>query len=96
MSTTEYRVGDLVRTRTVISSDHIRIPGYVQGRAGRVTDVRGTFRCPEPLARGDRGGPREPVYAVEFTAAELWGSGTHMVTADICQHYLLRREDTQP
>jgi hypothetical protein len=96
MSTPEFRVGDLVRTRTIISPDHIRLPGYAQGRLGRVTDVRGTFACPEPRAHGDRGGPREPVYAVEFTAAELWGGGTHTVTVDVCQHYLLRREVTEP
>jgi hypothetical protein len=96
MSAPEYRVGDLVRTRTVISADHIRLPGYAQGRVGRVIDVRGTFACPEPRAHGDRSGPREPVYAVEFTAAELWGSGTHTVNVDVCQHYLHSREVTQP
>jgi hypothetical protein len=96
MSTPEYRVGDLVRTRTVTTDDHIRLPGYVHGRVGRVIGVRGTFACPEPRAHGDRNGRREPVYAVEFTAAELWGSGSHTVSVDVCQHYLLRREGTEP
>ena len=46
----------------------------------------GTGRCPiwwcEGFSRA------EPVYAVRFPAAELWGSGTHSVILDLWESYL--------
>ena len=37
--------------------------------------MRGVFRA-------------EPVYAVRFNAAELWGSGSHSVILDLWESYL--------
>jgi nitrile hydratase len=40
------------------------------------------------VARGVAPPRVDTVYAVRFTAAELWGTGSHTVTADLWECYL--------
>ena len=54
---------------------------------GEVVEVRATWPLPDEAVRGRR--PRaEPVYAVRFPAAGLWGSGSHSVIIDMWESYL--------
>ena len=79
--------GTRVRARSTDPDHHTRLPRYLRGHVGEV--VGSAPRCPLPddVARGI--GPRnETVYAVRFTAAELWGTGSHTVTADLWECYL--------
>ncbi|HLX46838.1 MAG TPA: SH3-like domain-containing protein [Streptosporangiaceae bacterium] len=83
---TRFAVGARVRARTADPDGHTRLPRYVRGHAGEVLAVRGTWPLPDLVVRGIS--RAEPVYAVRFGAAELWGSGTHSVTLDLWESYL--------
>jgi nitrile hydratase len=81
-----YRGGDRVRTSTVDPDHHTRLPGYARGRVGTVIHSEGVY----PLADLSAQGRREPqvVYAVRFTARELFGHGDHSVTLSLWEEYL--------
>lgn len=78
--------GDLVRARPADRDGHTRLPRYVRGHLGEIVDGQGTWPVPDDGVRGIT--RSEPVYAVRFTAAELWGSGDHCVTLDLWESYL--------
>jgi nitrile hydratase len=67
---------------------HTRLPRYVRGQAGEVTGVAGEWPLPDDVARGTGTARVEPVYAVTFAAAELWGEGAHTVTVEAWESYL--------
>ena len=66
--TARYAPGDRVRVGDEPPEGHHRTPGFVQGRSGVVTAVRGACRNPESrdLWDGYRGGPRDAVYVDLF------------------------------
>jgi nitrile hydratase len=82
-----FSVGDRVTAKNVHPVGHTRLPRYIRGKTGRVRTVNGPFALPDASAHGlpER---REPVYAVEFTAAEVWGTGEHLVCVDCWESYL--------
>ena len=81
-----FAAGARVRARSTDPDGHTRLPRYVRGHTGEVVGVRGDWALPDLVVRGVT--HREPVYAVRFTAAELWGSGSHSVTLDLWESYL--------
>ena len=62
-------------------------PRYVRGHRGTITIRQPAFVFPDSNAHG-RGEDPQWVYAVEFTAVELWGAGDHVVTVDLFEPYL--------
>jgi nitrile hydratase subunit beta len=82
-----YRIGETVRTSRVDPPHHTRLPGYARGAAGTVTDLLGCYPLPDRSARRLPAEP-EPVYAVRFTATELFGTGDHTVTICLWESYL--------
>lgn len=84
--------GDRVRVRADAPRGHVRTPGYLRGRVGRVLRVHGAFRNPETLAYGGDGLPQRPLYLVCFRQADVWpryaGSPDDTVYADIYEHWL--------
>jgi nitrile hydratase subunit beta len=82
-----FRVGDMVRASRVDPPHHTRLPRYARGAVGTVTDLLGRYPLPDLRARRLAAEP-EPVYAVVFAAAELFGEGEHTVTIDLWQSYL--------
>ncbi len=77
-----FAVGDAVRVRRedVIATrwrrPHLRVPGYLFGCVGAVTEFVGVFEDPEQAAligeaHKDRW-PREPLYRVRFRHADVW------------------------
>jgi nitrile hydratase beta subunit len=85
-----FRAGDFVRARNLHDRGHVRLPGYVRGRTGRIVIHRGAFHHPSGLAHG---GPRRGahLYTVSFEAGELWGiSGRRedVVNVDLFEDYL--------
>jgi nitrile hydratase subunit beta len=87
-SAVRFPVGSRVRARTADPDHHTRLPRYLHGQTGEVVAVAPAAPLPDDVARG-RPEPRvEPVYAVRFHAADLWGSGAHTVTADLWECYL--------
>ena len=83
---TRFAAGARVRARSADPDGHTRLPRYVRGHVGEVLGVRGSWALPDLVVRGVT--HPEPVYAVRFAAAELWGSGSHSVTLDLWESYL--------
>ena len=81
-----FAAGARVRARPADPDGHTRLPRYARGHTGEVVDVRATWQLPDEAVRGVF--RAEPVYAVRFTAAELWGSGSHSVILDLWESYL--------
>lgn len=82
-----FGVGDQVRTKNMHPPGHTRMPRYVRAKTGTVRSVNGPFLLPDANAHGLP--PRwETVYAVEFQASDLWGSGDHLVCVDLWDSYL--------
>ena len=83
-----FRVGQAVRVRNLHPVGHTRLPGYVRGHAGIVAIVHpGAFVYPDANAHG-RGEDPQHVYAVQFLARSLWGTGDHHVVVDLFEPYL--------
>jgi hypothetical protein len=87
-----FHPGDRIRVRAEEKPGHVRTPGYVKGKTGRVASVLGEFRNPETLAYGDSGLPERPLYKVAFLQTDLWeeyaGSPDDTLHVDIYEHWL--------
>jgi nitrile hydratase subunit beta len=83
---TRFAAGAWVRARAADPDGHTRLPQYARGHIGEVVEVRATWQLPDEAVRGLR--RAEPVYTVRFSAAELWGSGSHSVILDMWESYL--------
>jgi nitrile hydratase subunit beta len=83
---TRFAAGARVRARVADLDGHTRLPRYARGHIGEVVEVRATWQLPDEAVRGVV--RAEPVYAVRFDAAELWGSGSHAVILDLWESYL--------
>jgi nitrile hydratase len=67
-----FKAGDAVRTRNINPTTHTRLPRYARGKLGTVEAVRGCHVFPDTAAVGGGENPQW-LYAVVFTARELWG-----------------------
>jgi nitrile hydratase subunit beta len=70
---------------------HTRLPAYAMGCIGKVVLLHGSHVLPDSNAHFNGEAP-EPLYAVEFDACELWGSGAEnagdKIVLDLWQSYL--------
>jgi nitrile hydratase beta subunit len=82
--------GDAVLTRNMHPRGHTRLPRYARGRRGVVRSAHGPFLLPDTNARR-AGRDWEPVYAVQFTARELWGDEAvrDVICVDLWESYLM-------
>lgn len=86
----KYAVGDKVRAKNIHPNGHTRLPRYARGRVGTVELLHGNHVFPDTVAHGNGEDP-QPLYAVRFTAQELWGddaSGKDSLCVDLWQSYL--------
>lgn len=86
-----FAAGDFVRTRSLGSLGHTRLPQYARGRPGRIEAFRGFHILPDTNMTGD--GPAEPLYTVAFQAADLWPEAEgrkDRVFLDLWERYLER------
>jgi nitrile hydratase len=67
-----FSVGQRVRARNIHPVGHTRLPRYARGKTGVVVRDHGVYLFPDTNAHF-RGEKRQHVYAVRFTARELWG-----------------------
>lgn len=87
--------GTKVRTRKlamnhIVDGGHTRLPGYAAGMVGEIVLYHGTHVLPDASAHG-LGDQAEPLYAVAFSAQELWAKPEHAgdeVVIDLWQSYL--------
>jgi nitrile hydratase len=82
-----FSLGDRVRTIGTDPPHHTRLPRYARGAAGTVVGLQGCYPLPDRRARQLKG-ELEPVYAVRFEAAELFGEGDHAVIIALWRSYL--------
>ncbi|HEU4494814.1 MAG TPA: SH3-like domain-containing protein [Rubrobacteraceae bacterium] len=91
---TAFEPGDRVRVRASEKPGHVRTPGYLKGKEGKIDSVLGKFRSPEDLAYGLSGEPERPLYKVEFLQTEVWdgyqGSASDRLYADVYEQWLER------
>jgi len=85
-----FAAGDGVRTVNRHPAGHTRLPRYARGRNGVVVCHHGAHVLPDSNAHF-RGECPQHLYAVRFTARELWGpdaSAVDSVTLDLWESYL--------
>jgi nitrile hydratase len=85
-----FKAGDRVMTRNINPHGHTRMPRYARGRVGMIDRDHGVFIFPDTHAAGQGKKPQH-VYAVRFSAQELWGpaaSPRDAVYIDLWDDYL--------
>src|SRR5262249_49393296 len=84
-----FRVGDTVRGRRFPDARHVRIPGYAQGKVGTVRVAHQAFVFPDTNLVNEGENP-EHVYAVGFSARDLWPDADEHATVhvDLWESYL--------
>lgn len=84
--------GDQVMIRSGPPEPHCRVPVYLRGKPGEVTEIVGRYRNPSLMAFHKPGLPTLPLYRVRFRQTDLWDapSGPDTVMADIYEHWLER------
>ena len=91
----QFAPGDRVKTRararnTLVDGGHTRLPAYAQGATGTILRLHGAHVFPDSNAHG-LGEAAQPIYAVAFDAAELFGAAERAgdeVVLDLWQPYL--------
>lgn len=85
-----FKPGDAVAVHSLHPPGHTRMPRYVRGKRGAVDRYLGAFVLPDAQALG-LGRYPQPVYAVRFSAQELWGTAANekdSVCVDLWEGYL--------
>ena len=83
-----FKPGDHVRALNIHPQGHTRLPRYVRGHSGEIVLVHGAHVYPDSNAKGLGEDPHW-LYAVTFSAKELWGHDTaDTVTLDLWEPYL--------
>jgi nitrile hydratase len=67
-----FKQGERVRAKNINPATHTRLPRYARGKIGVVEAIRGCHVFPDSAALGDGDNPQW-LYAVVFSARELWG-----------------------
>lgn len=91
----KYSPGQAIRCRhpgdnCLVDGGHSRLPAYAAGARGYILLCHGTHVLPDSNAH-DLGEAAEPLYAVRFSAAELWAHPEHpgdQVILDLWQSYM--------
>ena len=85
-----FAVGARVRARNMHPAGHTRLPRYVRGHVGVITQAHGAHVFPDVSARGEGEAPQW-LYTVRFSARELWGEAADpaaTVSVDAWESYL--------
>ena len=85
-----FAMGQTVRTRAAHVEHHTRLPGYAQGKLGRIERINGMHVFADANAQGQGESPQW-LYTVCFDGQELWGPGSQAgltVSVDAWESYL--------
>jgi nitrile hydratase len=84
-----FAVGDRVRVRDESVPGHMRMPGYVRGKAGVVVGISPAYPFPDAHAHGVPS-EDEPTYDVRFASEELWPGSSEpaLVHVGLFESYL--------
>jgi hypothetical protein len=92
MGTDRFVPGVRVLTRATDPAGHTRLPRYARGAVGVLVERAGEHPLADDRARGVAGAA-QPVWHVQFAAADLFGAGDHTVTVELWQDYLTPIEE---
>ena len=88
----KFKLGDLVKVRTLDVRTHNRTPLYIRGKVGVIGIAHGRFLNPETLAYNGSGLPMRTLYNVIFKQDEVWerytGSVKDKILIDLFEHWL--------
>jgi len=86
-----FQPGDLVRVKSDYVPGHIRMPGYIRGKSGRVVSESPAYPFPDAHAHGISA-EAEPTYDVRFKSEELWPASAEraFIHVGVFQSYLER------
>lgn len=88
-----FRLGERVRVRADSVPGHMRMPGYIRGKAGVVVGESPAYPFPDAHAHGIAA-EDEPTYDVRFRSLDLWPDAADdaQVHVGVFQSYLERLE----
>ena len=87
----QFSRGDHIRSRNIHPAGHTRLPRYARGKCGTVTNFYGIYSLQDAELPAGYATRQQPLYAVRFDAAELWGSAAETKSAvylDMWESYL--------
>ncbi len=86
-----FQAGDPVRVRAEHVGGHVRMPGYIRGKAGVVVSESPRYPFPDAHAHG-LAADDEPTYDVRFSSTDLWPDAADeaWVHVGVFQSYLDR------
>ena len=86
-----FKAGDQVRVKLDSVPGHIRLPGYIRGKAGVVVSESPAYPFPDAHAHGVAS-EDEPTYDVRFRSQDLWPGSAEpaLVHVGVFQSYLER------
>ena len=88
----KFEAGQRVRALNMQPPGHTRLPRYARGKVGEIDRDHGVYDFPDTSAHG-LGPKRQHVYAVRFSAQEIWGpeaSPNNYIYLDLWDDYLER------
>ena len=87
----QFSNGDRVRARNIHPEGHTRLPRYVRGKYGTITNYYGIDNLQDAELPTGCTNRQQPLYAVRFEASELWGNDAETKSAvylDMWESYL--------
>ena len=89
----EFQIGQVVNVKNVCSKKHHRVPLYLKGKTGRVTEYLGLVENPELAAYSKNNTGLYPLYRVCFKQTSLWGGEQNgEIYADLAEKWLSKVE----
>ena len=89
----EFQVGQMVNVKSVFSKEHHRVPLYLKGKIGKVTEYLGLVENPELAAYSKNNTGLYPLYRVCFKQTSLWGGEQNgEIYADLAEKWLSKVE----
>ena len=89
----EFQIGQMVNVKSVFSKEHHRVPLYLKGKIGKVTEYVGLVENPETAAYSKDNIDAYPLYRVCFKQTSLWGGEQDgEIYADLAEKWLCKVE----
>ena len=89
----EFQIGQMVNVKSVFSKEHHRVPLYLKGKIGKVTEYLGLVENPELAAYSKNNTGLYPLYRVCFKQTSLWGGEQNgEIYSDLAEKWLSKVE----
>ena len=95
--TNRFKLNQTVVVKVENSKSHTRVPSYVKGVRGKITQLHGTHIYADEHARSGNKVP-EHLYSVRFEGTDIWGTAAEpnsCVYIDLFEPYLLSLDEHQ-